>query len=171
MLFALPGDTLDVPEPVFHSLPYFTKGNLTLWLGHSAASPGKRTHVSLRIEKLPPPPPEEAVSGRLLELLPVLTTPAGDAFGTGMMGGGGHHVTGEITVSTRRTAGALAEHLTAQLGASGWGVTELLLGERAALCVLERRHHKRFYDAQLSVFRSADDYSTVKFEASLRPKG
>lgn len=169
MLFELPGgDTFDVPEPVFHSLPYFARGDLTLWLGHPTTNPGRSTHVSLRVEKLPPPPQEEAISGRLLELLPVLTTPEGDVFSTGLVGGGDNHVTGEISVWTRRTAGALAEHFTAQLEASDWHVTERLLGEKAAAAVLERKDRRRTYDVRLSVFRSGDRYSKVKLEAALR---
>ena len=146
----------------------FTKGKFLLTLPYPAAKAGRATEVFIKVEYAGAPLPQEIPSGRLPDLLPLLTAPEGSTFGAGFTGGGEDYVTVDTGVTTGLTAGQLIEHFTAQLEAAAWQVTEQLSGEKAAVAVLERKVSGHTYDAQLSVFRSAEGYSRVKFEASRR---
>ncbi len=168
LLFTLPGGSPPPLEPDIGSL-LFTKGDFSLTLSRVEAKPGQPTQAFLRVERAPPPPPEEIPSGRLLDLLPLLTAPEGSSFGVGLTVGGEDYVSGNTTVTTGLAPGELAEHLTSQLETAGWRVTERLLGERAALVVLDYSDGKWTYDAQFSVFHPAGQaYSDVKLEATHR---
>lgn len=157
---------LPLEMPVY--TPFFTKGELALWVEYPSSGPGRPTRTSLRIERADALPPPESAPGRLPNLLPLLAAPEGSEFGVGLTSVGDDDVNGKTTIITELSSAQLAEHFASQLEASGWRVTERLLGEQAALVVLERKVGRRTYDAQLSVFRLADLYSTVKVEASRR---
>ena len=149
------------------STKVFTKGKYLLTLPYPSAKPGRATEVFVKVEYAEAPLSEEIPLGRLPDLLPLLTAPKGSAFGVGFVSSGEDYVSGSMSVTTELTAGRLAKHFTSQLEAAGWQTSEQLSGEKAALAVLERKDGGQIYDAQLSVFRSAEGYS-IRLEASRR---
>ena len=139
-----PPSSPSLPEiAAFEDNPFsarvFTKGKYLLILPYPSAKPGRATEVFITAEYAEPPLPEEMPSGRLPDLLPLLTAPEGGAFGAGFESGGEDYISGDMSITTGLVPGRLIEHFTRQLKKAEWQVIEQLSGEKAALAVLERK--------------------------------
>lgn len=158
--------------PTSWTTPLFNKGDLQLTLEPTDEDAANGlTPVQLRVERHPGVEPPKTATGGLLDLLPRLQLPEEAVFHGGGGHWGPHHAAGEANVSPSLPSGQLAGYVVAQLEATGWRVTERLVGERAALILLDRRDESDVYDARVSVLNvPGSDLSQVSVEVIKRVK-